>query len=271
MYKDALINSRKYLDKPTQEEEAPSSRGFVSPRQASLDTPQYDPMDFLRRGMQRIREAASTVPEEFAIPSRRRAAPSSSVQPDIQPLSKEEFPDMVEEVTDEGVEVTSNAAHYGLVERPPARSSTPTGNRKDFVSMLMPHAIEASKKTGLDPRIIIAQAAQETGWGRSAPNNNFFGIKSHGKAGGSKQKTFEYVDGKRVNISDSFRSYKSPRDSVMGYAEFLQTNPRYSRMLAAADLESQARELGQSGYATDPNYAKSVLSIARSIELPGDV
>lgn len=267
MYKDALINSRKFLGEDAPEQ-APT-KGLVSQR-PQLQEKQYDPMDFLRRGMQRIREAAQAAPIEYDIPNQKQAPSFESSSGDVEDFSREEFPDMVESVTEEGISVTENAAHYGLVSRPPSRASTPTGNRKEFVSMLMPHAIEASKKTGLDPRLIIAQAAQETGWGRSAPNNNFFGIKSHGKSGGSKQKTFEYIDGKRVNISDSFRTYKSPRDSVMGYAEFLKTNPRYSGMLSASSLEDQVRELGRSGYATDPNYASSVLSIARSIELPGD-
>jgi flagellum-specific peptidoglycan hydrolase FlgJ len=262
MYRDALINSRKYLEQDIPQEQ-PSSRSLVAPRRPELQEKQYDPVDFLRRGMQRIREAARAVPEEFEIPT-----PTPKQSQDLETFSREEFPDMVEEVTEEGVEVTHNAAHYGLVSRPPSRSSTPTGNRKEFVSMLMPHAIEASKKTGLDPRLIIAQAAQETGWGKSAPNNNYFGIKSHGKAGGSTQRTHEYVDGKRVSISDSFRGYESPADSVKGYADFLMSNPRYSRMLSASTLEDQASALGESGYATDPNYARSVLSIARSIELP---
>lgn len=141
--------------------------------------------------------------------------------------------------------------------------------RDEFINMLAPYALAASERTGLDPRLIIAQAAQETGWGRSAPNNNFFGIKSHGKAGGSTQNTFEYVNGRRVNQRDSFRTYDSPGASVDGYVEFLQANPRYRDMLAAPDLGSQLEALGRSGYATDPNYARSVGQIASSIDLEG--
>ena len=132
----------------------------------------------------------------------------------------------------------------------------------------MPHALRVSEATGLDPRLVIAQAAQETGWGRSAPNNNFFGIKSHGRKGGAKLATTEYVDGRRVNVSDSFRGYADMGESADDYAAFIKANPRYRDMLAAPDLESQIAALGRSGYATDPNYARSISAIANGITMP---
>ncbi len=143
-----------------------------------------------------------------------------------------------------------------------------SGSQQEFVDMLMPAAMEASQRTGIDPRIIVAQAAQETGWGRSAPGNNFFGIKSHGKGGGQTFKTHEYVNGKRVNISDSFRQFGSPADSVAGYADFILENPRYRPLMAAQGLDAQLEALQASGYATDPNYSRSVGSIARGIQIP---
>ncbi|AIM40650.1 MULTISPECIES: glucosaminidase domain-containing protein [unclassified Sulfitobacter] len=142
------------------------------------------------------------------------------------------------------------------------------GGREAFIEQMMPHAMRVAQETGLDPRIIIAQAAQETGWGKSAPGNNYFGIKSHGKSGGNTFATNEVIDGKTVRINDSFRGYEGMGDSVDGYAQFLQENPRYREMLSAGDLDGQLAALGKSGYATDPNYAQSVGSIARSIQVP---
>jgi len=138
-----------------------------------------------------------------------------------------------------------------------------------FVDLLMPHAIQAAARTGVDPRIIIGQAAIETGWGRHAPNNNYFGIKSHGQSGGAAMGTTEYVNGQPVRITDSFRQYASPGDSVAGYADFLLQNPRYRSMMAAQGIDAQLQELGRSGYATDPNYANPVGSIARQITPSG--
>ncbi|MFG6591286.1 glycoside hydrolase family 73 protein [Sulfitobacter sp. 1A12157] len=149
------------------------------------------------------------------------------------------------------------------------KASAPTGGKAEFIQAMMPHAMRVSEQTGLDPRLVIAQSAQETGWGKHAPGNNYFGIKSHGKSGGNTMATNEVVNGKTVRINDSFRGYEDMGDSVDGYASFLQENPRYRGMLSAPDLDSQVAELGKSGYATDPNYARSVASIAKSIQLPG--
>ncbi len=146
-----------------------------------------------------------------------------------------------------------------------------SGDKQTFVNSILPAAIEEGKRTGIDPRIIVAQAAQETGWGQSAPGNNYFGIKSHGLPGGNSLMTTEYVDGQPVQQRDSFRGYASPADSVRGYGDFILQNPRYTDFRNAQGLDAQLSALGASGYATDPNYASSVGRIARGIQLPGEV
>ena len=143
-----------------------------------------------------------------------------------------------------------------------------SGGKAEFINALLPAAVEESKRTGIDPRIIVAQAAQETGWGRSAPGNNFFGIKSHGKGGGQNLTTHEVINGQRVKIKDSFRTFASPADSVRGYGDFMLENPRYKPMRETAGLDAQLAALGASGYATDPKYADSVGAIARGIQIP---
>lgn len=137
--------------------------------------------------------------------------------------------------------------------------------KEDFIKAIYPTAIEVGKATGVDPRIIVAQAALETGWGKSAPNNNYFGIKSHGKSGGETFSTKEVINGKTVTIQDSFRSFESPEDSVRGYGSFLMENPRYKAMREGGSLEEQVRLLGRSGYATDPKYADKIYSIATGL------
>ncbi|SFD67482.1 glycoside hydrolase family 73 protein [Roseivivax sediminis] len=138
-------------------------------------------------------------------------------------------------------------------------------NREDFIAAMMPHAQRVSQATGIDPRIVIAQSALETGWGKSAPGNNYFGIKSHGQKGGGTYNTWEVIDGKRVNISDSFRGYGSMGESADDYGRFLQQNKRYRPMLNAQGLDAQINALAESGYATDPQYGSKIRSIASSI------
>lgn len=138
-------------------------------------------------------------------------------------------------------------------------------DKQSFTDMLMPAAIEVSRKTGVDPRIIVAQAAIETGWGKHAPGNNYFGIKSHGTPGGQSLATTEYVNGEPVQIIDSFRGYKSPAESVLGYGDFINSNARYTALRNAKGMDAQLSELQKSGYATDPAYALKVGAVARGL------
>ena len=133
---------------------------------------------------------------------------------------------------------------------------------EQFQERFMPYAVAASQRTGLDPRLILAQSALETGYGRSAPNNNFFGIKSHGQSGGSNLMTQEFENGRMVDRSQSFRGYESPEQSFQGYADFILNNPRYGRVMEQGDLAGQIGAMGASGYATDPEYARKLASIA---------
>ena len=141
------------------------------------------------------------------------------------------------------------------------------GTADEFIAYIAPSAKAVAAELGIDPRIVIAQAALESGWGKSVKGNNLFGIKSHGQAGGLDVATHEVIDGQRVAITDQFRAYESYDDSVRGYGDFLKENPRYQPMLNAKTLEEQIVELGKSGYATDPEYADKVAAIAKSKRL----
>lgn len=143
------------------------------------------------------------------------------------------------------------------------------GNQQAFIQRMMPLAIEASRQTGIDPRIIVGQAALESAWGAKAPGNNFFGIKSHGVPGGQTFTTTEFVNGSPVKMKDSFRTYPDMGASVQGYADFINRNPRYGPLKAADGLDAQLTALQRSGYATDPRYSAKVGGIARQIGVPG--
>jgi hypothetical protein len=133
---------------------------------------------------------------------------------------------------------------------------------QEFYSQYLPYAEKVSNQTGLDPRLVLAQAALETGYGKSAPNMNFFGIKSHGRKGGRTLQTSEFENGQMVNQPASFRGYESPDQSFQDYARFLKSNPRYGGVLSAEGIENQISAMAKSGYATDPNYGAKLANIA---------
>jgi flagellum-specific peptidoglycan hydrolase FlgJ len=96
------------------------------------------------------------------------------------------------------------------------------------------------------------------------------GIKSHGEEGDVDVVTHEVVNGKRVKITDSFRQYDSPEDSIRGYGKFLKANSRYKHFLRAGaeNEDAQLSALQSSGYATDPMYSQKLKNIMRG--LPDD-
>ena len=140
-----------------------------------------------------------------------------------------------------------------------------------FVKEVWPYAQQAAEQLNVDPQVLVAQAALESGWGRGIirhpdgrSSNNLFGIK----AGANWRKetatvtTLEYRDGVAVRESVPFRSYDSLAKSFQDYVQFLQTNPRYKGALAFADDPRQfADALQDAGYATDPHYADKVRTV----------
>lgn len=130
---------------------------------------------------------------------------------------------------------------------------------QEFIAKAKPSALKVQATYGVPYGVCIAQAALETGWGRYVKGNNYFGIKGQGQ----KFATHEFVDGKKINIVDSFRAYESMEDSFGDYGHFLRTQPRYAEAFKVSTPEEFARELQRAGYATDPEYANKLISIMR--------
>lgn len=140
-------------------------------------------------------------------------------------------------------------------------------SKEEFLTALTPVAKEVASELGVSHKIVLAQAALESGWGKSVKGNNLMGIKSHGEAGGLDVVTHEVVNGKKVKITDKFRQYASPEDSIRGYGSFLKANSRYKHFLQAGaeNEDAQLSALQSSGYATDPKYAYKLKSIINSL------
>lgn len=161
---------------------------------------------------------------------------------------------------------------------PTARAPTQASARRpdsprDFVRELWPHAKKAADELGVSPKVLVAQAALETGWGQhamcradGAHSNNLFGIKSGGGWQGDSVSadSNEFEDGRMVSRRSDFRAYDSLADGMHGYVDFLRQNPRYRAALASHDDASFVRGLQAAGYATDPAYADKVLQVADS-------
>ena len=166
---------------------------------------------------------------------------------------------------------------YGraMAQIPLAPAKKAFSSADEFVNTMLPMAKEAAERIGVDPRYLVAQAALETGWGKSvmraqdgSSSHNLFGIKasSNWKGESARAITSEFRDGAMVKETAEFRSYASYKDSFHDLVTLLQTNNRYQDVVKSADNPEQfVRELQKAGYATDPNYASKISQIAKQM------
>jgi flagellum-specific peptidoglycan hydrolase FlgJ len=135
--------------------------------------------------------------------------------------------------------------------------------RQAFLKMAVPYALEVSKQTGIDPRIVLAQAAHESAWGTAAPGYNYFGVKAGPNEPGQTLATKEMVDGKLVPTQAKFRTYQTPQESFQHYGETLKS--KFPGVVAAKSYPEQLIALGKSGYATDTSYLPKLVKTIESL------
>jgi len=140
-----------------------------------------------------------------------------------------------------------------------------------FIRDVWDSAVDAAKQIGLDPLVLVAQSALETGWGKrviqavdGGSSFNLFGIKAGWTWDGPSAavNSLEYRDGTAALEKSSFRVYDSIAKSFEDYVNFLKSNPRYQQALdKVGDAGEFLSELQGAGYATDPNYAQKIMGI----------
>lgn len=159
---------------------------------------------------------------------------------------------------------------------------------KTFIEKLAPLAqAEYAKRKAAGqkwvlPSICIAQAALETGWGKSSlmtKANAFFGIKWAKGCGYNaySSKTKEVYDGNTTTITAAFRAYKNLEASVKDYFDLITGLPYYKDMVNNPDHKSAIYGIDNNGdrndmdglaaYATDPNYEQNIISIIERYSL----
>ena len=156
------------------------------------------------------------------------------------------------------------------INPPPAAPAGSTAEQQAFISAVAPGAVVAQSEWGVPASVTIAQAIDESGWGRSelaARDHNLFGIKGDGPAGSVAEPTQEYVHGRAVQRTADFRVYQDDAQSISDHGKLLATSGYYSRAMAnrqspdafAADLTGV--------YATDPNYGAKLVGLMRRYNL----
>lgn len=161
---------------------------------------------------------------------------------------------------------------------------------KEFVNTYYQFAKQTEAKTGISAIAILAQAALESGWGKFAPGNMFFGVKDADGINGNEQllTTTEYSrsaslkfpvvlsvtpairNGQKwfkYRVKDYFRKYDTPEQSFTDHGNFFIKNKRYAKALKVkSDPYKFIDEVAKAGYATAPDYASILKSTAKLIE-----
>lgn len=141
----------------------------------------------------------------------------------------------------------------------------------DFCRKTLPLACEVFNKYKLNPIGVMAQAALESGWGKSTPGNMWFGIKANKSWTGDKQLlwTTEYINGEKIKVQRYFRAYNSALESFLDYGKLIATNNRYIAALnypGYYETDNYIRAIAAAGYATSPTYASTVIDCADIIK-----
>lgn len=161
---------------------------------------------------------------------------------------------------------------------------------QQFVNAYIPYARQTEEKTGISAIAVLAQAALESGWGKHAPGNMFFGKKDSDGHNGNEQllTTTEYhstinvkypevlkivpvvISGRRLfkyTVKDWFRKYDTPEQCFTDHAKLIAGAARYKpAMQVAHDPIAFVKAIHKAGYATAPNYSQILEKIIRMIQ-----
>jgi len=122
--------------------------------------------------------------------------------------------------------------------------------KQDFVNKFYPAAKAAGAEFNINPVVVLAQAAIESGWGESklSSYNNFFGITAYGRIN-------NYWHGGKIQLADNgltFRRYDTMENSFMDYCRLIRGSYRTS-----ADLSFHpaafAKSIAYSKYISEVN------------------
>jgi len=156
-----------------------------------------------------------------------------------------------------------------------AMSST-TVDQEDYIRRYKKIAMREMERSGVPASIKLAQGLLESDSGKSKlarSANNHFGIKCGSRWNGDTyfKEDDDYDDRGRL-VKSCFRQYRNPEASFVAHSEFLRDPAKSFRYgflfrLDPADYRAWAEGLRRSGYATNPNYPKLLISLIERYNL----
>lgn len=147
-----------------------------------------------------------------------------------------------------------------------------TAQQISFVKNSLQAAVSAGAAFNMNPSVILAQAAFESGWGMSklaTGSNNYFGLTAYGCSN-------QYWHGGKTAVSTGsysldFRRYDTRENSFLDFARLIRNNYRLAWQVSN-DPKAYAREIAYSPYISELNgddretYRRSLIEIEQTIQ-----
>lgn len=170
--------------------------------------------------------------------------------------------------------------YYNNQSKSSSRSIKFTRNAtsQEFIDEISKHAIEIAEENDLYASVIVAQAALETGFGKStlslAPNFNIFGIKGSYNGESAHMRTMEDDgSGNLYQITAGFKKYPSYMESLQDYANLMVNGTSWDSSYYQGTWKSntssykEATNFLMGKYATDTSYADKLNKIIEAYDL----
>lgn len=146
-----------------------------------------------------------------------------------------------------------------------------TAQQISFVKDSLQAAVSAGAAFHMNPSVILAQAAFESGWGMShlaTGSNNFFGLTAYGCSNA-------YWHGGKTSVATAgysldFRRYDTRQNSFLDFARLIRSSYRTAWQVSNTP-EAYAREIAYSPYICELNgdnreaYRRSLIQIEKTV------
>ena len=153
-----------------------------------------------------------------------------------------------------------------------------------FINKIGKMAHKDMEETGILASVTVAQACVESAFGTSqlaTHARNLFGMKAalstswksswSGKT--YSKKTLEYINGRYITITASFRKYASYAESIADHSAYLagaklsNGSYRYAGIVGCKKPKKAAQIIKNGGYATAPNYVSALMNVIDKYDL----
>lgn len=143
-------------------------------------------------------------------------------------------------------------------------------NAVSFLSRIKPFVMADMSQSSILASLTAAQAFIESNKGNSGLTiqcNNLFGIKGKYNGCSGKFWTTEYVDGRKIRVQADFRKYPSWLESISDHSAMFNRLSRYENLRNCQDYEEACINVKKDGYATAPDYTRTLLNTIRKYNL----